>query len=68
MLGEKKGRMENTMLFAMVCARGDVSDKNNGNDDSGEGGTKEMVQMIGDDSDIDSANDGDDSEPLTWMA
>lgn len=52
MSGEKEGRMENALLFAMVCARGDDGWRNGGA--SVEKGGGEEVQVVGDESEDES--------------
>lgn len=61
MSGEKEGKMENVLLFAIVCARGDDSDVNVvDNDEEGD-----EVQVIGDDSDEENDESSDDmSSPI----
>ncbi len=62
MSGEKEGKMENALLFAIVCARRDGSDTNVDND----GEDEDMkVQVVGnDDSDEDSIVRMDESNPI----
>lgn len=61
MHGEKEGRTENALIFAMVCARGDVvgSEKSSGEDEM-------EVEVVGDDSEDESeksdVGDEDESE------
>eukprot|EP00571_Detonula_confervacea_P005503 CAMPEP_0172319220 /NCGR_PEP_ID=MMETSP1058-20130122/37094_1 /TAXON_ID=83371 /ORGANISM="Detonula confervacea, Strain CCMP 353" /LENGTH=1390 /DNA_ID=CAMNT_0013034219 /DNA_START=78 /DNA_END=4250 /DNA_ORIENTATION=- len=55
MSGEKEGKMENTLLFAIVCARDDtVSGGKNASEKGGDG-----VEVVGDDSEEESESESD---------
>jgi len=61
MTGEKEGKMENALLFAIVCAKSDTIDKKK--DEM----SKDEVQVVGDDSEDESESssgeeDGDDDD------
>ena len=61
MSGEKEGKMENALLLAIVCARGDDANVDKDGDDDEE----EKVQVVGnDDSDEDLENSSDESNPV----
>ena len=66
MSGEKEGKMENALLFAFICARGDddgMKDKMAGKIDEKNGGG-DVVQIVGNDSEDESEDSGEEnSEP-----
>ena len=62
MSGEKEGKKENALLFAMVCAKGDIDASTSSED--GEGG--DGVPVVGDDSEEEeSESSSDESESTT---